>query len=563
MHHSIRSVQWSLFLLVMFVFASAAHAVDPLQLMSSAPSNNAINIQRTGVAVLSFSAALDPNTLATGHVQLLYGNSGQSISPNVSGNSIVIFYDYELLPNTTYTLTASGIRGSAGERLNGTVSITFTTTDGAWQSAQPLVTNGHYIQSSRFAIDYFYKTAMTVWTEHTAPNHTDLFSSYYSSGQWSPPQLVNSSDSQGEVFDSAVAMGPGGVIVAVWEEYYGSGYNNTDVHFRIWGNRYLPDAGWGTPQLIDTDSSSGGFAPQVAVNAYGKAVVVWYQYDHGTQRIFSNEFDVSSGWGTVVAIDPVSHAPGSFNPRIAFDPIGYGYAIWEQWWHGVVLIWGNRYMPGRGWVAPQIIQSDRTTSSDEPQIAFDGDGNAIAVWKQGKSIHAARYIRDQGWGADVAISNDGDDYDPAVATTRNGKGGDTFVSWTQISIASVDGHGIPHTRGTVWATRFTTSGGWETPQMLQFSNGYDAGSTSLAVDNAGNAMAVWSAFNGTYYRIYANRYEIGKGWVNRKVIDTTNTVGASNPQIQIDFFGNAMAVWEQQAPTNSMGGTELWFNQFQ
>jgi len=561
--YAIHIVKWCWLLSIFCI--NAAQAASSLQLTDSSPSNNATDIARTGAALLRFSADLDPASVASGQIRLRHNGVTDSITLQVAENRIVIFFDYELLPDATYTISVSNARGRAGEQLNSAVNIVFRTRDGTWQSAQPVVTNGQYISSggSRFAFDKRDDTAMTAWTDHTGLNHTDLFASYYSAGQWSAPQLVNTNDSGGEVFNSAIAMGGGGgarIITAVWEEYYATGYNNTNVHFRIWANQFTPASGWGTPQLIDTDSSSGGFNPEVAVSPYGKAVAVWYQYDHGTGRIFSSEYTPTSGWSVATAIDAFSQSPGSFNPHIAFDGIGNGYAIWQQWWHGVTLVWGNRYVANRGWIAPQIIQSDRITSSDASQIAFDGHGNAIAVWTQASGVYAARYLNDQGWGAAVPISNDSG-YDDSLTIAVN-RFGDAFVAWTQIEVVSVDGHGIPHTRGTIWGTRFTVAGGWEAPNTLQYPNGYDANNASLAVDDAGNALALWSGYNGTFYRIYADRYQAGIGWVGRKVIDTNNTLGASNPHVAIDLVGNAFAVWEQRSPTSTIGSADIWFNQF-
>lgn len=126
-------------------------------------------------------------------------------------------------------------------------------------------------------------------------------------------------------------------------------------------------------------------------------------------------------------------------------------------------------------------------------------------------------------------------------------------------VTGVDGHGIPHTRGINSGTRFTIKDGWETPTLLQDANGFTSGDVSLVVDDAGNAIAVWSEYNGTFYRIYTNRYQVGYGWIGRKVIDTTNTIGSSNPHIAIDADGNAVVIWEQ---TDADGNLGIWANQF-
>jgi len=322
-------------------------------------------------------------------------------------------------------------------------------------------------------------------------------------------------------------------------------------------NEYTPAAGWATPQLFDVDATQGGFSPKVAISPDGRATVVWYQYVRGTGRIFSSQYTSGNGWSAAVALDAASSAPGSFNPHIAFDHNGNGYVLWQQWWHGVTLIWGNRYMSDRGWIAPQIIQSDRTAFSDEPQFAFDGNGNAMAIWPQSGEIFSSRYMRDQGWSTSLDISDGIEGVRPTIDVNASG---DAFVAWTQVVVTGTDAHGIPRTRGIDWSARYTIADGWEAPTLLQDPNGFDSGNVSLAVDDAGNAIAAWSEFNGSFYRIYTNRYLVASGWIGRKVIDTTNTVGASKPHVAVDATGNAVAVWEQ---TDAVGNTGIWSSRFE
>lgn len=389
-----RFVSWcSLWLIV--GLAHTAYALSPLKLVASDPASTAY-MERSGTIItLAFSTKLNSTTVLSNHVMLLRAAVAESIILTVTDNKIFVQSNHELLPATAYTLVVTGVQGNEGELLNSAVNIVFRTRDGVWQGAQQIVSSDQYIHSSKLAINKADDTRMVVWMEHTGISRTDLFASRYASGQWDTPQLVNT-NSQGEVFDAVIAVAEDGFCVTVWEEYYANGYNNGGIHFRIWANTFTPDAGWSTPQLIDTAETQGGFNPQVAISPDGRVIAAWYQYVGGTGRILANQYTRSDGWGTAVMLDAVSKSPGSFNPHIAFDNKGNGYAVWEQWWHGAVLIWGNRYVSSRGWIAPQIIQSDRTAFGDESQLAFDGSGNATVVWAQSNGIFTSHYIRDQG-----------------------------------------------------------------------------------------------------------------------------------------------------------------------
>jgi hypothetical protein len=208
-------------------------------------------------------------------------------------------------------------------------------------------------------------------------------------------------------------------------------------------------------------------------------------------------------------------------------------------------------------VAPQIIQSDRTVNADESQLAFDANGNAVVAWTQSGEVFTSRYTLDQGWSASVAISNGIEGYQPSVSVNSSG---DTFVAWTQVVVSGTDDHGIPRTRGINWVANFDVADGWGSPVLLQDPNGFNSANVSLAADDAGNALAIWSESNGSFYRIYTNRYQADTGWVRRKVIDSTNTVAATNPHIATTSAGDAIAIWQQ---TDAAGNVGLWSSRFE
>ncbi len=54
----------------------------------------------------------------------------------------------------------------------------------------------------------------------------------------------------------------------------------------------------------------------------------------------------------------------------------------------------SRYAAGAGWTTPAIIETDNTGDAAEPRIAFDANGNALAVWQSDgtrTNIWANRY----------------------------------------------------------------------------------------------------------------------------------------------------------------------------
>lgn len=78
------------------------------------------------------------------------------------------------------------------------------------------------------------------------------------------------------------------------------------------------------------------------------------------------------------------------------DLAGNALAVWDQSTGSLYNIWVNRYTAGTGWGAAALMPTDLSLYGLSPQIAFDGRGNAQALWTQtdamgGNSLVACPY----------------------------------------------------------------------------------------------------------------------------------------------------------------------------
>jgi hypothetical protein len=103
--------------------------------------------------------------------------------------------------------------------------------------------------------------------------------------------------------------------------------------------------------------------------------------------------------------------------------------------------------------------------------------------------------------------------------------------------------GVPMTAD--FTSTFTTRDGmWGTPEIID-GDAVEAYSPQVAVDTEGNAVAVWYQNDGSYSRIYSNRYNAISGtWGTAQAI-ASNIGNAYAPQVAVDLDGNAVAVWHQ------------------
>src|SRR5581483_265656 len=200
-------------------------------------------------------------------------------------------------------------------------------------------------------------------------------------------------------------------------------------------------------------------------------------------------------------------------PQVAFDGNDNAMAVWKvvSTTDGLPHIWASRFTAANGWDGGAPIESS-LSGGTTPQIAMDRFGNGTAVWAQSDGVQALRYVN--GWGTTAtplqltAVSGS----TPQVATDS---AGNVFVVWSQSD-------------GAIWAKRFTLSNdSWDGAAQLDTHSGA-AMSPQVAVDSKGNALAVWQDPDG---RIWWNLYTLSShGWSGAAPVETTAN-SATSPQV--------------------------------
>jgi hypothetical protein len=242
-------------------------------------------------------------------------------------------------------------------------------------------------------------------------------------------------------------------------------------------------------------------------------------------------------WGTHELIE--TNTGSALEPQIAFDSNGNAIAVWKQDDGGITKIHANRF-DGTDWGTAKLI-GNTTGYALEPQVAVDSNGNAIAVWSQNDSkqsdsktsIYANRF-NGTSWGtAELIETGDADNArEPQVTVDSNGN---AIAVWYQDY--------------NIYANRFNGTN-WGIAELIETNTGF-ANSPQVAFDSNGNAIAVWSQRNGPTNNIstYANRFN-GTAWGTAELIETGDAGNARNPQVAVDSNGNAIAVWAQYDGAN-------------
>ena len=335
---------------------------------------------------------------------------------------------------------------------------------------------------------------------------------------WQGAALIETNNAGGAE-SPEIAFDANGNAFAIWFQWDGTRYD-------IWANRYTPAGGWQTPQLIESGSNHAS-APHIALDANGNAIAVWHQTDGSVYSIWANRYS-GGAWGTAQLIETDSGS--ALSPRIAFDAAGNALAVWSQSIANLTRIRANRYTSG-AWGTAVTIDSG-VGHAFQPQIAVFPGGSAVAVWIQTESgfdhIFSSTFNGTVWSTANVLDSNNnGGTAAPQLAADANGN---AIAVWSQ-------GDGVNF---SVYTSRFS-AGSWGSVELLETSNVSIANTPQIAMNPAGDAMAVWLEDQSDDTNPWARRYTAGVGWGSPVQLDNGNRAG--RPNVAIDLAGNAMAVW--------------------
>lgn len=525
----------------------------PLTLSGSTPASGATGVARDVVPVLTFSTNIDAATTVA-NISLSSAFGAVPVSLAIAGAQIFVTPGVTLAPSLEYTLDIGiGLRGTAGERLASATSLTFTTA-GVWST--PVLIEHDDVTSAlrpRLAIDDA-GNALAVWDQSNG-TASQIHANRYANG-WGTAAVIGpgaGSPPLGAFIPSAAFDGAGNAIVA-WHQNDPPGAPTGS--FNVWWTRSTSGGAFASPAQLSNGESAGPV--QIAVNAAGDAVAVWWQLDPvmtgSVAHVWSTSFTPGGGWTAPQRI--VSKVDtASTKVQVAIDAAGNALAVWMQpdvVGTGARLdIWATRYVAGGGWEAPQLIETDNAGNATDPQLAMEPNGNAFAVWQASDGIRtniwANRFVKGTGWGTAALI--EASDVGPAFAPRVAADGaGNAIAVWVQYLGPTVQ---------SIVANRFT-AGVWGMAAAIESDDSGDADTPQIAINASGVAHAVWVQYrNGSRYEVMTSGFAPGSGWDAPTMISTEAAPAgqsAYSPQIAVNASGIAQAVWGR--PDGARGN--LW-----
>jgi PKD domain len=343
---------------------------------------------------------------------------------------------------------------------------------------------------------------------------------------WLAPVSVSAAG--GDASYPQVAMDPTGDSVAVWFNLIGP----NDI---VQASSRQAGGSFGAPVNLSAPGQNG-LGPQVAVDPSGDAIAVWYRSDGSNYRVQASFRPAGGSFGAAVTLS----APGGDgrDPQVAFDAAGNAIVVWRRS-NGANLIAQAAVRPAGGGFGSPVDLSAAGGDASVPQLAVDPSGDAIAVWHRFDSVCVCNKveatIRPAASGVwqpavNVSANTSGNAQEPTVAIDR---AGEATVVW------ELSGGGGE----TIQAAVRPTGGSFSAPADVS-TPGLTAQDQRVAMDPAGDAIAVWDRYDGTNYIAQAAARPAG-GSFGAPVNLSASGQDAFNEQVALDPFGNALATWQR------------------
>jgi hypothetical protein len=364
---------------------------------------------------------------------------------------------------------------------------------------------------------------------------------------WLAP--VNLSET-GSPSDPQIAVDGRGDAVAVWDRSSGSSHE-------IQAATRLAGGAWQTPVKL-FEAPRAGF-PAIAIDPQGEAVVAWTSGSVEAHQAVDAAVGTAIGGGWSAPVQVGESGDDGDEPQVAIDPQGNSVVVWAA--HpessGSSFIQATSRQVGGAWSAPADISEGNVAML--PGVAFDAQGNAVAIWEGFDYIGSAELpAAADKWQAPVEIAQTdlGPGGRPGGPQLAADPQGEVLAVWSNAS-----GSGENH---IVYSARRPIGGGWQPPAALS-DRGMNAAAPHVALDPQGNAIAVWSAAGSSGDAVTQSAVRpIGGAW--QAPLDISETgLQASNqlePHVAVGPQGNAVVAFEGidggqqviQAAVGSTGG---------
>jgi hypothetical protein len=304
---------------------------------------------------------------------------------------------------------------------------------------------------------------------------------------------------------------------------------------------------WSAPVTL-SDPGQDASRPQVAVDQSGNAVFVWKRFDGSSGSCCDRiEARTRSATGTLGAVQTLSDAGQNADvPQVAVDPNGNAVFTWTRS-DGLNTRIEARTRSSTGTLSAVEVLSAAAQNATAPQVGIDSSANAVFAWTLSDGLNTRIEARARSaagvLSATQILSPVGRDASSPALAVD--QSGNAVAVWERFG----GGTSCGGSACSLIEARVRSAAGALSPVQMVSPFGQHAHSPQVAVDQGGNAIFTWERSDGTNTRVQA-RARSTAGALS--AVQTLSAAGqdALRPQVAVDQGGNAIFAWERSDGTN-------------
>jgi hypothetical protein len=245
-----------------------------------------------------------------------------------------------------------------------------------------------------------------------------------------------------------------------------------------------------------------------------------------------------ASWLPPVDISEPGEAAGE--PHVVLDSEGNATAVWDRW-NGLDTVVESAYRPaGEGWGSPEDLSEPELEGelipgahdAQSPRIAVDGQGDVTVVWERyaGAKMLLQAVERPSGgsWTAPVDLGEMNLASDPEPWVAVD-SAGDAVAVWKQEEVIR---------------SVFRPAGGdWEAPVPISTGESFVP---QAAMNAEGDATVVWMHYDGSRYVVESAYLPAGGHWESPTLVSAPGEE-AGDPQVALDADGNTLVAWRGES----------------
>ncbi len=393
-----------------------------------------------------------------------------------------------------------------------------------WLRPEALSLPGQKAETPQVALDAA-GDATAVWRRLDGANYIVQSAYRPAGGTWSSPVDLSAAGQDAEA--PSFAEDAAGDAVAVWARFNGAETGSNSI---VQAAARGAGGPWGSPVDLSLPGRNAELA-QVGLDAAGEAVALWRRFD-GFDFIVQAATRTAGGTWSAPR-DLSATGQNAETPRLALNAAGDAVAVWRRFDGSNFVVQGAALDAGSNW-GEALILSATGENAVAPQVAIDGAGIATAVWSRSNGsnyvIESADRPPGGAWSTPAELSAPGQNAEaPQVALDAAGRG---VVAWSR-------GNGGGST--VVQGTSRDPNGAWSAPLDLSQTGGA-AVAPRVAINGAGDALALWSFSNATPTVVEGSLRSAGGSWQPQLTVSRLG-VDSVEPALALDPSGNALAAW--------------------